>query len=103
MILGVLYTLPAAFGTVVARTWVPHLIRDAYEGRSLPRLNRVFRRQISHPLGHYLDLWQSFWQALLLAWWFHLLVVVVTLALDRRLAGKRGRRTSRGLGASIAG
>ena len=59
---------------VVAHSVVPPLIRAAYEGRSLPLLNRVFQRRIPHPIEHYLALWRTYWEALLarrdcFTWW----------------------------------
>jgi hypothetical protein len=73
----------------VASTLGPALIRAAYEGRSLPLLNRVFQRRIPHPVEHYLTLWRSFWEAVLLAWGFHLVVVLAVVATDRGSPGTR--------------
>jgi hypothetical protein len=96
-ILAGIYALPAAAWAAVASTLAPALIQAAYEGRSLPLLNRVFQRQIPHPLEHYLALWRAFWQAVLLGWLFHLVVVLAlvgvrwgstaTRRLDRWLIG----------------
>jgi hypothetical protein len=83
LILGTLYVLPAAAWVVFAKTLAPALIRAAYEGRSLPLLNRVFQRRIPHPLEHYLALWRSFWEAVLLGWLFHLIVVLAVMATRR--------------------
>jgi hypothetical protein len=95
MSLAALYGLPAAAWGVVARVVVPPIIRDAYEGRSLPALNRVFQRRIPHPVEHYFDLWRTTWQALLLAWLSHLLVVLVLRATDRWLEDEPSSETRR--------
>jgi hypothetical protein len=96
--LAALYAVPAAAWVVVARGLVPPIIRDAYHGRSLPPLNRVFQRRIPHPVEHYLDLWRAAWQAILLAWLFHLIVVLVVLATDRRLGEGRSPEDRRRAG-----
>jgi hypothetical protein len=72
--------MPAAAWILVARGVVPTLIREAYQGRSLPLLDRVVLGRGRHPVEHYLDLWRTYWQALLLAWLFHLVVVLVVRA-----------------------
>jgi hypothetical protein len=87
--LGTLYALTAAAWSLVASTLGPALIRAAYEGRSLPLLNRVFQRRIPHPVEHYLALWHSFWESVLLAWLFHLVVVLVVVATNRGRPGTR--------------
>jgi hypothetical protein len=51
-------------------------------------LNRVFQRRIHHPIQHYLDLWRTYWEALLLAGVFHLVVVLVILVTNRHRAGE---------------
>ena len=94
-ILVALYALPAAAWVVVARAVVPPWIRAAHEGRSLPLLNRVFQRRISHPIEHYLALWRTYWEALLLAWVFHLVVVLVILATNRVMGGGRSSDEAR--------
>lgn len=94
--LAAVYSLPAAAWVIFARRIVPPLIRDAYHGRSLPALNRVFRGRIPHPLGHYYDLWRAAWGALLLAWMFHLVVVLVVLGTDRWFVGGRPREEGQG-------
>ena len=76
-LLAILYGIPGAAWVVVSCWFVPGVIRDACQGQSLPLLNRVFQRRIPHPVEHYLDLWRIAWQAMLLAWLFHLLVVLV--------------------------
>jgi hypothetical protein len=88
LIVGALYTLPLAAWVIVARAVVPPVIRAACEGRSLPLLNRVFQRRIAHPPEHYLALWQTYWQALLLGGLFHLLVVLAIVATNRGMTGK---------------
>jgi hypothetical protein len=95
LILGALYVLPAAAWVVVARAVIPPLIRAAHEGRSLPLLNRVFQRRIPHPIEHYLALWRTYWEALLLAWVFHLVVVLVILATNRAIGGERSSAETR--------
>jgi hypothetical protein len=83
LFVAALYALPAAAWAVVAATLAPALIRAAYEGRSLPALNRLFQRQVPHSLEHYLTLWRGFWVALLVAWLFHLVVVLAIAAVNR--------------------
>ncbi|HEY4564026.1 MAG TPA: glycosyltransferase family 87 protein, partial [Thermoanaerobaculia bacterium] len=94
-ILAAIYGVPALLLVVVARGVVPPIIRDAYLGRSLPALNAVFRRRIPHPVEHYLDLWRFAWQALLLAWACHLVVVLTVLAADKWLGVGRSPEARR--------
>jgi hypothetical protein len=72
----------------------PRLIAAAYQGRSLPALNRVFQRHSAHPLPHYLGLWNALAGAVLLAGGLHLAFVLIVLRPGA--AGER-RRLSRGL------
>jgi hypothetical protein len=98
LVVGAVYALPAAAWVLLARGVVPSLIESAYDGRSLPLLNRVFQRRIHHPLEHYLALWRTVWGALLLGWFFHLVVVLAIAAANRALevngpqASDRGKR-----------
>ena len=97
--LAAIYGVPAAAWIVVSVAIVPRIIRDAYHGRGLPLLNRFFERRLPHPVEHYLDLWRTAWQALLLAWLFHLLVVLALRVGDGWLIGQgaspEARRSAR--------
>ena len=95
LILGALYALPAVAWVVVARAVVPAVIRAAYEGRSLSLLNRVFQRRSGHPVEHYLALWRTYWEALLLGGLFHLVVVITIVATNRARAGERSPQDER--------
>jgi hypothetical protein len=85
--LGALYALPAAAWVVFARWIVRPLIKSAYAGQSFTVLNRVFQGR-PHPVTHYLGLWRMFWEAVLLAWAFHLGVVLTIRAANRRLVSE---------------
>jgi hypothetical protein len=92
--LGALYALPAAVWVVIARVWAPRVIRSAYQGQSLAVLNRVFQRHGLHPVDHYLGLWRMFADALMLAWLFHLAVVLVVRGMNRRFVGEQEQSSS---------
>ncbi len=80
----------------LARAVAPPVLAEAYRGRSLPALNRVFQRRIHHPLGHYLNLWSDLTNAVALGILLHLALVLLALATDRgaggpTIPGGRGR------------
>ncbi len=53
---------------VLAWGFVPAIIAAAYRGQSVAALNRVFQnRAAKHPVEHYLDLWNAFAVAVLIA------------------------------------
>lgn len=72
----------------LARTVAPAVVADAYRGRSLSALNRVFQRQVPHPLGHYLTLWSDFADAVALGIVLHLALVLLGLRLNPRPGGE---------------
>src|SRR5262249_44431707 len=49
-----------------SRLVVPHLIRTAYRGESLPVFNAMISGQAVQPLEHYLLLWNRLWISLLI-------------------------------------
>jgi hypothetical protein len=93
--LGALYALPAAAWVVLARWVIRPLIRDAYQGHSFALLNRVFQGNRAHPVTHYLGLWRMFWEAVLLAWVFHLVVVLAVRATNGWIATGRSPEVER--------
>jgi hypothetical protein len=88
-----------------ARWVVPPIIRAAYEGRSLPILNRFFQtRAAPHPIEHYHYLWRAFSEAVLTAGLLHLSVVLLVWQGERRLDEGRSpeeRRSDRRLGLGL--
>ena len=74
--------LLVAYGTLAAvwaafALWgVPPVIEAAYHGQSIERLNRFFRGRQPHPLDHYLQLWNDFAGAVLIAGALHLALVL---------------------------
>lgn len=71
-----------------ARGAMPPVIAAAYRGANVPLLSRFFRHHHSHPLDHYLALWNALAGAVLIAGAMHLAVVLIAL---RFRAAQTGR------------
>jgi hypothetical protein len=95
-----LVVLYAILGTVwvgVSRGLVPRIIAEAFEGQSLPILNRFFRGRTPHPVEHYFAIWNVFSGAVLIAGALHLAIVLMVGGLARRqVLGGSGIRVRSG-------